>query len=144
MHVPEFVYRTPAEAWEHFVSGFVRLNNHRVGSKHRMRRYRARRVHAAEVAIRAHKDDMQLRIERVIAGEDEWERVGCSSEQLRAHIESQFAYRMGWYNQEEWYVDYIIPRCAFAKQHQAQAFHFSNLRPTWGRFGFPTYTRSQA
>lgn len=142
MHVPEFVYRTPVQSWEHFVLSFLRLSHHRLGSKQRMRRYRARRAYAAELSIRAKKDAMQCRLEQVLAGKEEWVHIGCSSKQLRTHIASQFVHQMGWHNQEEWFVDYIVPRCAFAQQHQTKAFHYSNLRPAWGRFGFPTYTRS--
>lgn len=143
MHRQEFVYRAPDEAWHHFATSYLRLNKHRVDSKKRMRRYRKRRAQARHEQELAYKDEMQHKLERVFAGTEEWEPVACSSAHLRAHIESQFVRHMGWHNQDEWYVEYVVPRCAFAKKHQQQAFHYSNLRPAWGRFGFPTYTRSR-
>lgn len=139
MHSPTFVYRTPCESWAHFAASYLRLHHHREGSRQRMRKYRDRRARAA---TQARKDSLQDKVERVISGTDEWRCIGCSSHQLRAHLAAQFLPDMGWHNEEEWYVDYIVPRCAFAAQHEQQAFNFSNLRPVWGRFGCPTYTRS--
>ena len=65
--------------------------------------------------------------------------AGCSREQLRDHIESMFTPRMNWGNHGRWHVDYIVPRCAFAPEDKDRAFHYTNLRPMWGRFGHPIY-----
>lgn len=60
--------------------------------------------------------------------------TGCTKEQLKAWIESQFLPGMGWGNRTEWHIDHIIPCAAFNladEQQQAVAFHYTNLRPIW-------------
>jgi len=61
------------------------------------------------------------------------ELIGCSSEELRAHIEKQFTPEMNWETHGTfWVVDHIVPICDFDLtdlKQQKQAFHFSNLQP---------------
>lgn len=61
------------------------------------------------------------------------EIVGCSPEQLRIHLESQFLPWMTWSNHgEKWHIDHEIPCRAFDLTDPEQAkrcFHYSNLRP---------------
>jgi hypothetical protein len=64
-----------------------------------------------------------------------FELVGCTSEELMAHLEAQFIEGMSWDNYGEWHVDHIKP-CAvfdmlFADQQEA-CFHYTNLQPLWG------------
>jgi hypothetical protein len=59
--------------------------------------------------------------------------IGCSTKELKRHLESQFESWMTWENYgSRWHVDHIIPVAAFdqtcAKQRKA-CWHFSNLRP---------------
>lgn len=61
------------------------------------------------------------------------EALGCTFEELRAHIERQFTRAMTWANWGEvWHVDHIRPLAKFdltdAEQLRA-ACHFTNLRP---------------
>ena len=62
---------------------------------------------------------------------------GCTTEQLRAHLERQFYTRMSWANYgRAWHIDHIVPCSAFDltnPEQQRQCFHFSNLRPLWAR-----------
>ena len=60
--------------------------------------------------------------------------IGCSPDQLRAHIVSQFTKGMSWANMGKWHVDHILPCASFdftRPEHVARCFHFSNLRPLW-------------
>lgn len=58
--------------------------------------------------------------------------VGCSWEELKAHIESQFQEGQSWENKHLWHIDHIIP-CASAstEEEMKKLFHYSNLRPLW-------------
>jgi hypothetical protein len=61
--------------------------------------------------------------------------VGCSIEELRLHLESQFVAGMTWANYGEWHVDHIRPCAMFDLTQDAQqreCFNWSNLRPLWG------------
>jgi len=64
--------------------------------------------------------------------------IGCSAEELRAHLESQFLPGMSWANygrgKQSWCIDHIRPCASFNLSEEAQAkaaFHYTNLRPLW-------------
>lgn len=62
--------------------------------------------------------------------------IGCSINELCAHLESLFKPGMSWQNFGEWEVDHIKPCCKFnllCYEEQAVCFHFSNLQPLWMR-----------
>lgn len=61
--------------------------------------------------------------------------LGCSINEVREHLESQFQPGMSWDNYgHEWDVDHIRP-CSkfniFDSAEQQACFHFSNLQPLW-------------
>lgn len=61
--------------------------------------------------------------------------VGCTIEELKNHLKSQFDNKMNWQNYGSWHVDHIIPVTAFNLsdlEQQKECFHFTNLQPLWG------------
>lgn len=69
--------------------------------------------------------------------------IGCSVEELRKHLESQFKNGMNWENygnknrdhSDCWHVDHITPCSSFdlsTEEGQRKCFHYSNLQPMWG------------
>lgn len=62
--------------------------------------------------------------------------IGCSVEQFRAHIETQFLVGMSWENYGMWEIDHKRPCVTFDltdPNQQRQCFHFSNCQPLWKR-----------
>lgn len=63
--------------------------------------------------------------------------LGCTFEEFRCHIETQFLRGMNWKNYgSNWHIDHIIPVTAFDlgnPEHVRRCFHFSNLRPLLAR-----------
>jgi len=61
------------------------------------------------------------------------ELLGCSYEELKKHLETQFRDGMTWENYGNfWHVDHIRPCCAFDltnSEQQKECFNFKNLRP---------------
>lgn len=60
--------------------------------------------------------------------------IGCSLEQLRLHLESQFRDGMTWDNHGEWHIDHIKPCASFdlsKPDEQKKCFHYTNLQPLW-------------
>lgn len=59
--------------------------------------------------------------------------IGCTSEQLKLHLESQFKKWMTWNNYGiKWHVDHITPCSTFDhtdKDQVRRCWHYSNLRP---------------
>ena len=67
--------------------------------------------------------------------------LGCSIEEFRFHIESQFMKGMEWSNHGYygWHIDHIKPCSAFDltdPAQQAACFHYSNMQPLWWRDNF--------
>ena len=61
--------------------------------------------------------------------------VGCTMDELTAHLEKQFTEGMSWDNYGEWHVDHIRPCASFDLSDQAQqkeCFNWRNLQPLWG------------
>ena len=62
--------------------------------------------------------------------------VGCTHEQLRMHIESQFKRGMSWDNYGKvWHIDHIVPVSLFGTNEDElkRAMNWQNLRPLWAR-----------
>lgn len=64
------------------------------------------------------------------------ELIGCTVEEVREHIESQFTEGMSWdnYGLYGWHIDHIKPISTFNladPEQQKQCFHYTNLRPLW-------------
>lgn len=62
--------------------------------------------------------------------------IGCSIEELKAHLEAQFQPGMTWenYGYWGWHVDHAHPIAAHDltdPDQQRVAFHFTNLQPLW-------------
>lgn len=64
--------------------------------------------------------------------------IGCDSQQLKAHIESQFSSGMTWHNygrkHNQWSIDHIKPVVTFNlldPAEQKMCFHYTNMRPMW-------------
>ena len=79
----------------------------------------------------------RYRIWRMLKGLSKSKRsadlVGCSWDQLVAHLQSQFEPWMNWDNcGSEWHVDHIKPCAAFdlsVESERMACFHYTNLRP---------------
>lgn len=62
--------------------------------------------------------------------------LGCSFEELKIHLESQFTPEINWtnYGMYGWHIDHIIPLSAFdlsVESNLYKAWHYLNLRPLW-------------
>lgn len=60
--------------------------------------------------------------------------LGCSVEQLKNHLESQFKPGMSWGNHtvNGWHIDHIIPLASAKTQEELEKLcHYTNLQPLW-------------
>ena len=59
--------------------------------------------------------------------------LGCSYQEFKAHLESQFTEGMTWENAGEWHLDHILPvSCASNEEELIALQHYSNFQPMWG------------
>ncbi len=58
--------------------------------------------------------------------------LGCTIQEFKLHIESQFKEGMSWDNRSEWHIDHIMP-LSMAKTYDevVRLNHYKNLRPLW-------------
>lgn len=58
--------------------------------------------------------------------------LGCSFEEFKSHLESQFKFGMSWENRNLWHIDHIMP-VSMAKTYDevVRLNHYNNLRPMW-------------
>lgn len=66
------------------------------------------------------------------------ELIGCSVEEYRAHLESQFTDGMTWenYGIGGWHIDHIKPCVSFDltdPEQQKECFNYKNTRPLWAK-----------
>ena len=64
--------------------------------------------------------------------------IGCSIEDLKKHLESQFKEGMLWenYGIYGWHIDHIIPCASFDltdPEQQKKCFNYKNLQPLWAK-----------
>ena len=60
--------------------------------------------------------------------------IGCSFEELKAHLESQFVDGMTWENRSEWHVDHETPLAsATTEEELLKLCHYTNLQPLWAK-----------
>lgn len=62
------------------------------------------------------------------------EYIGCSLEELKQHLESQFQPGMSWENHttDGWHVDHIVPLdSASTSEEMMKLSHYTNLQPMW-------------
>jgi hypothetical protein len=84
-----------------------------------------------------------LKLKGNIKSERTIQLIGCSINELRKYLESQFKEGMNWDNHgkgingngmKEWQVDHIKPCASFdlsKPEEQRKCFHYSNLQPLW-------------
>ena len=64
------------------------------------------------------------------------ELIGCSIEELKEHLKSQFTEGMSWDNYGEWHVDHIKPCATFDFRNESElneCFNYKNLQPLWAK-----------
>ena len=58
--------------------------------------------------------------------------LGCTLDEAKSHIESQFTNGISWRNRHTWDIDHIVPLSAFDimdPEEQLLAFNWKNIRP---------------
>lgn len=94
-----------------------------------------RREENIEIRIR---DSLRARIRLSLHGKSKntIKLLGCSIEELKQHLQSQFTSGMSWdnYGLHGWHIDHIKPCSKFdllKPSEQRKCFGFSNLQPLW-------------
>jgi hypothetical protein len=102
-------------------------------------RERNAHLRATDINFRL-KESLRARLRRAIHGG--WKSgsavrdLGCTIDELKAHLESQFEPGMSWDNWafDGWHIDHIVPLASFDLTDRAQfkkACHYTNLQPLW-------------
>jgi len=82
------------------------------------------------------------------------ELLGCTINQLKKHLESQFKHKMSWKNHgtgqngrglKEWHIDHIRPCSSFdltKPSEQRKCFNYKNLQPLWAKYNMQKANKS--
>lgn len=85
-------------------------------------------------------NNLRSRISKIVSGTVKCgsaiEDLGCSIEEFKNYIESQFKNGMSWdnYANDSWHIDHIKPLASFNLTDEKEikkACHYSNLQPLW-------------
>ena len=79
---------------------------------------------------------LRKRLYSAIKGYSAVDDLGCSIEELRFHLESQFKDNMSWDNYGEWHIDHIKPLASFDLTNEEElkkACNYTNLQPLWAK-----------
>jgi len=100
--------------------------------KYWFNRYRTNINHRISSVIRSR---IRQVLKRNSKSEKTKELIGCSTEELKQHLQKQFTLGMNWKNYGfGWHIDHIRPCASFdlsKSEEQRKCFHFSNLQPLW-------------
>ncbi len=88
------------------------------------------------------KDNLRRRLNNALKGNTKSKRtlklLGCTIEQLKIHLQSQFTEGMTWDNHGKgyanWNIDHKLPCASFdfsKKSEQLKCFNYKNLQPLW-------------
>lgn len=96
------------------------------------------KVDPAFKLLRYARTRIYIALKRQLAGKElsTLSLTGCTTGQLKSHIENQFKENMCWENYGSWHVDHIKPCCKFDLSNvleQQKCFHYSNLQPLWAK-----------
>jgi hypothetical protein len=77
-----------------------------------------------------------LKVKGIYKTKSAFSLIGCSINEFKAYIESQWLPGMSWENHtiRGWHIDHIKPVNTFDLtdiEQQKQCFHYTNLRPLW-------------
>jgi hypothetical protein len=85
------------------------------------------------------KSNLRSRLSHTLRGANKLSSVfvyvGCSVDELRKHLESQFEPGMTWDNYGEWHVDHKRPLISFSisEEDLQLAWNYTNLQPLWAK-----------
>ena len=85
------------------------------------------------------KASLRSRLYAFVKGKNKkssFEYVGCSIDELKKHLSSQFTEGMSWENYGEWHIDHIRPCASFdlsKDEERYECFNYSNLQPLWAK-----------
>lgn len=83
------------------------------------------------------KSSLRARLYAFVKGKNKsssFQYVGCSVDELKKHLASQFKEGMTWQNYGEWHIDHIRPCASFdlsLEEERHACFNYENLQPLW-------------
>lgn len=127
-------YKQNRESHKAYVTEYVKRNKEVVNARVR-KRDKYRRVNDPNYKIAKNlRSGLWKALKGISKSDSTINLLGCSIEELKAHLESQFTEGMSWDNYGEFHIDHIKPCASFDltdPEEQKKCFHYSNLQPLW-------------
>ena len=97
-------------------------------------------VRSNKITITSIKDVLRSRLNSAIKRDQKSgsavKDLGCTIEELKLYLESQFEDNMSWDNHGEWHIDHIKPLASFDLTNEEElkkACNYTNLQPLWAK-----------
>lgn len=144
----EYYQKHKDEKTRYYKENYVRISNYnREWRKRNSDKLRSQRRELYKDPIRRLKKTFRSRLVDTIKGRSKTsailEYLGCSYDELIAHLESKWKKGMTWDNygnpngdhSDCWHVDHIIPISSLGTDEDSLRilWHYSNLQPLWGK-----------
>ena len=100
-------------------------------SEYQKKRRKEDPVFAMKQAVRA-RVNIAFRAKGYTKRSQTYEMLGCTFEELKAHLEKQFTDGMTWDNRGDWHIDHIIPLASATNELELiELCNYKNLQPLW-------------
>ncbi len=115
----------------HYIKNKEKINKHKV--KYQVEKYNNNTVFKLTRILRSRLNQTIFRKKDINLFLD---LLGCTVQELKQHLESQFEPGMSWdnYGLHGWHIDHIKPCAKFdlsKESEQHKCFHYTNLQPLW-------------
>ena len=116
-------------------------NNRELINQKRRNKYKNNILYRLSINIR-NRVNIYLKSNNIQKRNKTFDIVGCSTDCLKEHLESQFIDGMSWDNRGEWHIDHIIPlSSAKTEEEFYKLCHYTNLQPLWSEDNLKKYNK---
>lgn len=116
-------------------------NNRELNNEKRRNKYKNNILYRISLNVR-NRVNIYLKSSKIQKRNKTFDIVGCSTEFLKEHLESQFIDGMSWDNRCEWHIDHIIPvSSAKTEEEFYKLCHYTNLQPLWAKDNLKKYNK---
>lgn len=115
----------------------VRAWNRACYQKNKAKRFAAEKERYHSDPLFRLRKNIRRRTSLATNGQCGFAELGCSIEELQAHLEKNFKPGMSWNNYgSHWHVDHIRPLSGFVQEDIIKGCHYTNLQPLWALENF--------
>ena len=131
-----FCYKKGSPNGEWWMTKESYEDQHKKNASKRLKSHIKTRQDPLQRMINSQRSRISITIKNAIKSDKTMNLVGCTPNELRDHLESQFKDGMTFdnYGRGGWHIDHMKPCASFDlsdPEQQRECFHYTNLQPLW-------------